>query len=80
LRQSPGVRVAIFQGTHDEKTPLELLRSLGMLPSDAQLSVVAGGTHSTTFALSKDAQLATILDMLRHGGSSAADRAAVTER
>lgn len=69
LRQPPSTQVVIFQGTHDDQTPIELLHSPGILLAGVRVIGVPGGTHSTTFALSQKAQLSTILKMLRGGGA-----------
>ncbi len=56
--------LAIFQGSADEQTPLDALRK-SLDPSfEASIVRIDGGTHSTTFALSREAQLSTILRML----------------
>jgi alpha-beta hydrolase superfamily lysophospholipase len=69
LRQPPSTQVVIFQGTHDDQTPIELLHSPDILLAGVRVIDVPGGTHSTTFALSQKAQLSTILEMLRGGGA-----------
>jgi len=69
LRQSPSNQVVIFQGTHDEQTPIELLHGPDVLLTSVRLIGVPGGTHSTTFVLSQKAQLSTILKMLQFGGA-----------
>jgi pimeloyl-ACP methyl ester carboxylesterase len=63
---SSGVAVAIFQGSADQQSPIAALR--GSLSADRQAAIVQvdGGTHSTTFALSRAAQLSTISRMLSH--------------
>jgi hypothetical protein len=60
----PDARVVIFQGTDDVQTPIELLQRPGVLPGDARLVSIPGGTHSTTFALSRHAQLSATLDLV----------------
>ncbi len=70
LAHWPGARVTIFQGTRDEQTPLELLRSSGIIRNEVRLVGVPGGTHSTTFVLSRDAQLSTVLEMIRSARNS----------
>jgi hypothetical protein len=64
LRKSPSTQVVIFQGTQDDQTPIELLQSPDILLAGVRLIGVPGGTHSTTFALSQNAQLSTVLKML----------------
>jgi hypothetical protein len=56
--------LAIFQGTADEQAPLAALRE--SLPPEYRYAIVRveGGTHATTFALSKETQLSTILRLL----------------
>jgi hypothetical protein len=60
-----GTRVVVFQGTQDAQTPIEHLRSAGIFRNEVRLVGVAGGTHSTTFVLSREAQLATVLALIR---------------
>jgi hypothetical protein len=67
LRESllPGIPIVIFQGSADSQTPIsELSRSLG--PESRRLILqVDGGTHSTTFVLSRAAQLSAISRLMR---------------
>jgi pimeloyl-ACP methyl ester carboxylesterase len=63
LRQPTGTPAVIFQGTHDEQTPIGLLRTPEILLTGVRVTSVPG-THSTTFVLSQKAQLSAILDML----------------
>jgi hypothetical protein len=61
----PSNPIVIFQGSADSQTPISGLRhSLG---SEARRAIVQvdGGTHSTTFVLSRAAQLSAISRMLR---------------
>jgi pimeloyl-ACP methyl ester carboxylesterase len=67
LGQPSATQVVIFQGTHDDQTPIELLQGPDILLADAQVMAVPGGTHSTTFVLSQKAQLSAIINMLRRG-------------
>jgi alpha-beta hydrolase superfamily lysophospholipase len=55
--------VMILQGTKDEQTPVDLLRD-DVSGSQMKLIEVPGGTHSTTFALSRAAQVSAVLRML----------------
>ena len=66
LRQHPGVKVVVFQGTLDEQTPLKLLYKPNALPEGTEVMPVTNGTHSNTFSLSQEAQVAHTLRMLRH--------------
>jgi hypothetical protein len=61
----PDARVVIFQGTDDGKTPIGLLQNSGVIPVGVRLLSIPGGTHSTTFALSQDAQLSSALELIR---------------
>jgi alpha-beta hydrolase superfamily lysophospholipase len=63
IGRTPSLPVVIFQGTEDEQTPLVLLRDVASV-GQMKLIEVPGGTHSTTFALSRAAQVSTILGML----------------
>lgn len=67
LKEPSSAQVVIFQGTNDNQTPIELLYRPDILSTGAHVIGVPGGTHSTTFALSQKAQVATILKMLRRG-------------
>ena len=71
LGKPPSTQVVIFQGTHDDQTPIELLHSPDILLAGVRVIGVPGGTHSTTFVLSQKAQLSTILEMLRSGRKGA---------
>jgi len=71
FRSPPTMPVVIFQGTHDVQTPIELLHTPEMLRAGVRIIAMPGATHSTTFTMSKKAQLATILWMLRRGGAPA---------
>ncbi|WP_250623307.1 alpha/beta hydrolase [Pinirhizobacter soli] len=64
LGNPPSGQVVIFQGTLDDQTPIGLLKGLDSPSTGVRVIAVPGGTHSTTFALSQKAQLATILQML----------------
>jgi pimeloyl-ACP methyl ester carboxylesterase len=65
LLRSPAMPVVVFQGLEDEQTPIELLRSADIFHGALHLVGVAGATHSTTFTLSGEARLATVLALLR---------------
>jgi hypothetical protein len=69
LRHWPDARVVIFQGTDDQQTPIGLLRSSGVVSGGVRLVSVPGGTHSTTFALSREAQLSTALTLIQSDGT-----------
>jgi hypothetical protein len=60
----PRTSAAIFQGSADLQTPIAVLRDSLRSETQAEIVQVEGGTHSTTFALSREAQLSTISRML----------------
>jgi alpha-beta hydrolase superfamily lysophospholipase len=63
--QGTAMPVVIFQGTRDEQTPIAPLgRSISAL-SNVALVRVPDATHSTTFELSRDAQIGAIESMLK---------------
>jgi alpha-beta hydrolase superfamily lysophospholipase len=64
LRSMLDVPTVVFQGTADNETPLAVLRAAD-LPSNLQLVVVSGGSHSTTYMLARDQIIKTTLSMLR---------------
>jgi len=56
--------VAIFQGTEDRQVPISDLDSALSRVQGLRMVQVTGGTHSTTFPLSRDAQISVIRGML----------------
>lgn len=64
LASLPDVSVDIFQGAEDVQTPLSNLEGVRQYPSRIALTIVPGGTHSTTFSRSLKAQIGSIRRML----------------
>lgn len=64
LLRAPAHGVVIFQGTEDQQTPISDLRDTLSLVEGLRIVRVLGGTHSTTFSMSQDAQISTITGLL----------------
>jgi pimeloyl-ACP methyl ester carboxylesterase len=65
LRSSAAVPVLVFQGTQDQQTPLEPLRSEFPLPCWARIIAVPGGTHQDTYIVASEAIMAAVKSFLR---------------
>jgi pimeloyl-ACP methyl ester carboxylesterase len=82
LRSSAAVPVLVFQGTQDQQTPLEPLRSEFPLPRWARIIAVPGGTHQDTYLVASEAIMAAVKSFLRSSkpnNSFEADGAAATQ-
>ena len=64
LRYSAAIPVLVFQGTQDQQTPLEPLRSEFPLPRWARIIVVQGGTHQDTYIVASGAIMAAVKSFL----------------
>jgi alpha-beta hydrolase superfamily lysophospholipase len=64
LVKGPVGGVVIFQGTDDEQTPISALSDEFSSSNGIRVVRVPGGTHSTTFAASREAQISTIKSAL----------------
>ena len=69
LARAPGIPVVIFQGTQDDQTPIELLRSSDIPDGEVKVLEVTDATHSNAFSLSSAAQVSAILAMLPRNGT-----------
>jgi alpha-beta hydrolase superfamily lysophospholipase len=64
LLQSRASNVTIFQGTEDRQVPISSLDSTFSRIQGLRVVRVPGGTHSSTFSLSRDAQISVIAGVL----------------
>lgn len=64
LENLPTGGAVSFQGTDDAQTPVADLAHESSLVDELRIVQVPGGTHSTTFSMSQDAQIATIVRLL----------------
>ena len=58
--------VVVFQGTADNQTPIEALRTASVLPQNSQLIAVPSGTHSNTYLLALEPYVQAVIQMLQH--------------
>lgn len=66
LRISTAVPVLVFQGSEDQRTPLESLRSEFPLPPWARIITVSGAAHQDTYIVASGAIMAAVKSVLHH--------------
>lgn len=64
LNSSAALPVIVFQGTKDQQTPLEPLRSEFPLPRCARIITVSSGTHEDTYIIASGAIMAAVKSFL----------------